>query len=69
MLPGVCVGTTNRVNGISIQKAFIGSKIPRPVVSIPKNNQRTISAQPIELSINNTASDRSLNLFYYQHMS
>ena len=48
--------TTHRVNGIAIQKAFIGPKALRPVINTPRTKQRTISIQPMELPIYNVGS-------------
>ena len=48
--------TTHRVNGIAIQKAFIGPKAQRPVINTPRTKQRTISIHPMELPIYNVGS-------------
>ena len=46
-------GTTHRVNGIVIQKAFIGPKLPQNLIDLPKKKQRSIFAEPLELSLYN----------------
>ena len=39
-------GTTHSVNGIVIQKAFIGPKLPQNLIDIPKTKQRIIYVEP-----------------------
>ena len=46
-------GTTPRVNGIVIKKAFIGSKLPRNLIDIPKTKQRSIYVEPLQLPVYN----------------
>ena len=45
--------TTHRVNGIVVQKPFIGPKLQRAPVTIPKTGQRSIYVKPLELSTYN----------------
>ena len=46
-------GTTHRVNGIVIQKAFIGPKLPQNLIDIPKTKQRGIYVEPLQLPVYN----------------
>ena len=46
-------GTTHSVNGISMQKAFIGSKLPPESVDVPKSKQRSIYVEPLQLPVVN----------------
>ena len=46
-------GTTHRVNGIVIQKAFIRPKFPQNFIDIPKTKQRSIYVEPLELPVYN----------------
>ena len=49
-------GTTHRVNGIVIQKAFIGPKLPPESVEIPKTKQRSVYVDPLLLPMYNVGS-------------
>jgi len=50
-LPGG--GTTHRVNGIAIQKAFIGPLLPPVPVEISKTKKRSIYVEPLQLPVHN----------------
>ena len=47
-------GTTHRVNGIAIQKAFIGPLLPPVPVEISKTPKRSIYVEPLRLPVYNT---------------
>ena len=49
-------GTTHRVNGIVIQKAFIVPKLPPESVEIPKTKQRNVYVDPLLLPMCNVGS-------------
>ena len=46
-------GTTHRVNGIVIQKPFIGPKLPQNLIDIPKTKQRRVYVEPLQLPVYN----------------
>ena len=46
-------GTTHSVNGIVIQKAFTGPKLPQNLIDIPKTKQRIIYVEPLQLPVYN----------------
>ena len=46
-------GTTHRVNGIVIQKAFIGPKLPQNLIDNLKSKQKNICVEPLQLPVYN----------------
>ena len=49
-------GTTHTVNGIVVQKPFIGPKVQRKPIMVPKTRQRSVYVQPLELPDYNVGS-------------
>ena len=49
-------GTTHRVNGIAIQKAFIGPQLPPSHPNVPKTKQRSIKVDHLTLPVYNVGS-------------
>ena len=61
-------GTTHRVNGIVVQKPFIGPKVQRKRIMVPKTRQRSINVQPLELLDYNVGSITEPPILWETHM-
>ena len=61
-------GTTHRVNGIVVQKPFIGPKVQHKRIMVPKTRQRSIYVQPLELPDYNVGSRPEPPILRETHM-